>query len=108
MPFQAELFVNFGLPAVMVAYGLLGLVVARLERAFQTATSAVQTFMAQYAAVWLAFLIPGSLAATTQIFIYFFWPIYLYLGLRFIGWRSERNALASPEPAGALVTGHPA
>lgn len=92
LPFQAELYVNFGLGAVIVVFLGLGLVFARLERAFQTSVSSAQTFMIQYTATWLAFLIPGSLAATSQIFIYFFWPIYLYLGLRFIGWRSERNA----------------
>lgn len=109
MPFQAELYVNFGLLAIIAAYAALGLVFARLERAFQTGTSTVQTFMVQYTAIWLAFLIPGSLAATSQIFIYFFWPIYLYFGLRFIGWRSERNApgYTSP-PSLAMVKGRPA
>ncbi len=92
MPFQAELFVNFGLLAVIVAYLLLGLILARLERAFHRAPNTIQAFMAQYAAVWLAFLIPGSLAATSQIFIYFFWPVYVYLALNAIGWRTERNA----------------
>ncbi|HEV2526999.1 MAG TPA: oligosaccharide flippase family protein [Thermomicrobiales bacterium] len=102
MPFQAELYINFGLTGIIIAYASLGLIVARLERSFQTTASTAQAFIAQYAAVWLGFLIPGSLAATSQIFIYFFWPAYLYLALRLIGWRSERNA---PRPIASAPTG---
>ena len=102
MPFQAELYVNFGVTGIIAAYALLGLILARLERSFQTTVSTAQAFIAQYAAVWLGFLIPGSLAATSQIFIYFFWPAYLYLALRLIGWRSERNA---PRPAASASPG---
>ena len=92
MPFQAEVFVSFGLVGVIVAYLLVGLLIARLDRGFHRAPNSVQAFMTQYAAIWLTFLIPGSLAATSQIFIYFFWPVYFYLALSAIGWRSERNA----------------
>ena len=98
MPFQAELYVNFGIIAIIVAYALLGLIIARLERGFHRSPNTAQAFMTQYAAVWLAFLIPGSIAATSQIFIYFFWPIYFYLVLNFIGWRSERNASRPATP----------
>ncbi len=92
MPFQSELYVNFGIFAVVIVFLGLGVVFARLERAFHRAPGSVHAFMAQYAAVWLAFLVPGSLAATSQIFIYYFWPIYAFLVLSAIGWRSERNA----------------
>ncbi len=98
MPFQAELYVNYGIVAVIVAYGLLGLIFSQLERGFQRSPNTVQAFMTQYAAVWLAFLIPGSIAATSQIYIYFFWPIYFYLALNMIGWRSERNASRQSMP----------
>ncbi len=108
MPFQSELYVNFGIPAIIVAYIILALLVSRLERGFQTATSTIQTFTTQYGAIWLAFLIPGSLAATSQIFIYFFWPVYVYLGLRFIGWRSERNTPSYGNPSVQTLEGRPA
>jgi O-antigen/teichoic acid export membrane protein len=85
IPFSAELFINFHLPGVIVGYAALGFAIARLQRAATEARSAIEVYVAQYAAYWLAFLIPGSLAVASQIFIYFFWPIYLYLFIRWIG-----------------------
>ena len=42
-----------------------------------TPHTSLERFVWQYTAVWLAFLIVGGLAVVTQIFVYFFWPVYV-------------------------------
>jgi hypothetical protein len=76
IPFQGELFINFQLPGVIVAYLLLGLAFQRVQRGFERAPTSLQSFSWQYAATWLAYLVAGGLAPVSQIFVYFFWPIY--------------------------------
>jgi hypothetical protein len=76
IPNQGELFINFHLPGVIVGYLLLGLILARLQRGFERAPTSLQAFSWQYAATWAAYLVAGSVAVISQIFIYFFWPIY--------------------------------
>jgi hypothetical protein len=50
---------------------------ARLQRGFERAPTSLQAFSWQYAATWVAYLVAGSVAVISQIFIYFFWPIYV-------------------------------
>jgi hypothetical protein len=76
IPFQGELFINFHVPGVILGYLLLGLVLQRLQRGFELAPTSLQAFSWQYAATWTAYLVAGSVAVISQIFIYFFWPIY--------------------------------
>jgi Mycoplasma MFS transporter len=76
IPFQGELFINFHLPGVIIGYLLLGLVMQHLQRGFERAPTSLQAFSWQYAATWTAYLVAGSVAVLSQIFIYFFWPIY--------------------------------
>jgi hypothetical protein len=76
VPFQGELFLDFQLPGVIIGYVLLGLAVMFLQRRFLEAPTALQSFAWQYAATWLAFLVIGSVAVVSQVFIYFFLPIY--------------------------------
>jgi len=76
IPFQGELFINFNVPGVLVGYVLLGIAVGRMQRRFASALTSVERFAWQYAATWVAFLIIGSVSVVSQIFIYFFWPVY--------------------------------
>jgi len=79
IPFEGELFMNFHLFGIVVGYGILGHVAFRLQRAFEQSASAIKCFISIYTAYWILFLIQGSLAVVSQIFVYFFWPIYFYL-----------------------------
>ena len=69
---------NFHLCGIVVGYGILGHVAFRLQRAFEQSASAIKCFISIYTAYWILFLIQGSLAVVSQIFVYFFWPIYFY------------------------------
>jgi hypothetical protein len=81
-PFQGELFLDFTLPGVIAGYISLGLVVRSLQRWFRTSRSAFDAFAWQYGAIWVSFLVIGSLAVFSQMAIYFFWPVVLYSLLR--------------------------
>jgi hypothetical protein len=78
VPFQGELFINFHVIGVIAGYILLGYLTVKLQRAFENAQNTFETFSFFYFAIWLLFLIKGSLAVTSQIYIYFFWPMYIY------------------------------
>jgi hypothetical protein len=82
VPFQGELFLDFAWGGVLVGYVVIGLLVSRLQRAFERASSAFDSFAWQYVAVWLAFLVIGSLAVVSQTAIYFFWPLIVFAWLR--------------------------
>jgi hypothetical protein len=101
IPFQGELFINFHLPGLIIGYLLLGLVMQRLQRGFERAPTSLQAFSWQYAATWTAYLVAGSVAVISQIFVYFFWPIYV-LAL----WTRLRPAEQGvPRPARPEATG---
>jgi len=91
LPIQGELFINFHIIGVILGFFLLGYVTSRLQRAFSRATTALDVYICVYTAVWLLFLVLGSLSAVSQIFIYFFWPIYGYLILKFHLLRRSRR-----------------
>lgn len=91
IPFQAEMFLNFHLPGVLVGFFLLGTAVSAIQRAFARAPTALQTFVWQYTATWIAFLIAGSIAAVSQVLIYFFWPAYMLAGMSLIRGRLMRG-----------------
>jgi hypothetical protein len=82
VPFQGELFLDFTVPGVLVGYLCLGFAVAAIQRAFQRARTAMRAFAWQYAALWLSFLVIGSLSVVSQVAIYFFWPFLIFEALR--------------------------
>jgi hypothetical protein len=82
VPFQGELFLDFTFPGVLVAYLGLGFLVARVQRSFERSRTAFNAFAFQYSAVWLGFLVIGSLAVVSQVVIYFFGPVAAYAALR--------------------------
>jgi hypothetical protein len=77
LPFQAELFLNFDLPAVILGYLLLGWAVQRLQREFVRAPTLLQRFAWQYVATWVGFLVIGTLSVLSQVSIYLFLPLYV-------------------------------
>jgi hypothetical protein len=80
IPFQGELFLDFTYGGVVVGFLVLGLLVARLQRAFERSRSSLEAFTWQYAGIWVGFLVVGSIAVVSQTALYFFWPV-LILGV---------------------------
>lgn len=78
VPFQGELFLDFTFPGVVAGYLCLALGLHRLQRGFERSVSAVAAFARQYVAIWVGFLVIGSLSVFSQIAIYFFWPIVVF------------------------------
>lgn len=81
-PAAGELFLNFHLPGVAVFFALLGFGVQRTEQRFRAAPTAFRAVAAFMVGMWLSFPIAGAVAVVSQIFIYSFWPLYAYYGLR--------------------------
>jgi oligosaccharide repeat unit polymerase len=77
IPFTAELDWNFGIYGVLAGFFLVGLIVARLQRAFDASDGIVSSFVLQYFAMWAAFLVIGSIQVVTQILVYFSLPVLL-------------------------------
>ena len=76
IPFAGELYIDFRAPGVAVGFVLVGAVLAWFQAGFLQARTALGSFVAQYAGMVFAFLIVGSALAVSQIFLYFFWPVY--------------------------------
>jgi len=98
--YEAEFYINFHIIGVIVGYALLGLVVSFFQGRFDSAASPVETYAWFWMALWTVW--PGSVAVTSQAFIYAFWPIYLYLTLSWAsrhGLWSQRGAIFRSEGA---------
>ena len=78
VPFQGELFMDFTFPGVVAGYLCLALGLRRLQRGFERSASAFAAFAWQYGAIWVGFLVIGSLAVFSQVAIYFFWPLVVF------------------------------
>jgi uncharacterized membrane protein YsdA (DUF1294 family) len=76
VPFHGELLLNFGVIGIPLGFVVLGCVMAELRERFRRSRASLEVFVWQYTAVWAAFLVVGSVEVVSQIFIYFFWPIY--------------------------------
>lgn len=77
-PFQGETFLDFHISGTLVGFMLLGWLTFKLQTAFAQSSSFFELFVWQYFAVWICFLIIGSLYVVSQIFIYFCWPFYFF------------------------------
>lgn len=84
IPFQGELFLNFHLLGVVAAFSLLGFISERLQRWFERAGNFFEAYYLMLTSIWILFLILGSLAVTSQILVFFLWPFYIYLALKFL------------------------
>jgi hypothetical protein len=68
---------------------LLGLLLAFFQTRFMQTEHAVESYLWFLLALWTVF--PGSLPVLSQIAVYFFWPIYIYLSVKVLGNRSETS-----------------
>lgn len=78
LPFSGEMFLNFHVVGVIVGFCGLAAVTRWLQRSFERASTSLEVYIWQYTAVWVLFLVIGSISVVSQILFYFFWPIYLW------------------------------
>ncbi len=78
IPYLGELFINFNIVGLVAGYLLLGLVVAAVNRKFLNTLNCFDAYCVFVIAYWFCFLILGSIAAVSQVFIFLLWPIYVY------------------------------
>ena len=81
LPFASELFANFHALGVVVGFGALGALLSLGERWFAAAESTFAAFCIQYVFLWAAMLTCWSLSVFSQILIYFFCPIYVFVAV---------------------------
>jgi len=89
-PFQGEIFLDFNLAGVLAGFCALGWMAWELQFAFVHSQSSFEMFCWQYFAVWIFFLIFGSMSVVTQIFISSCWPFYVYFLYRALCFRPMR------------------
>jgi len=97
IPFEAEVWLSLGPLGLIAAFLLLGALISRLQRAFDAADNAFDSYAIQFTAIWATFLIEGSLAVVSQVFVYFAWPLYAYALARPL-LRSPSRGAAPPGP----------
>jgi hypothetical protein len=87
IPLDGELYINFHLAGVVLGNVLLGCFLAWLQGKFVGAPNPVESYAWLMMALWTAF--PGSLPVTSQIYVYSFWPMYLYFVVKSVwSWNS--------------------
>jgi len=84
IPLAGELYVNFHLAGVVLGSALLGWALAWMQGRFVAAPTAVESYAWLMMALWTVF--PGSLSVMSQIYLYSFWPIYVYFAARRLWW----------------------
>jgi len=78
VPFLGEAFLDLHITGVVLFFAMFGWVLSRLQRAFERSRSSLEIYIWQYLSVWICFLILWSVAVTSQVLVYFCWPIYLF------------------------------
>jgi hypothetical protein len=87
IPLAGELYVNLHLAGVVLGHALLGWLLAWLQGKFSAAPNPVESYAWLMIALWTVF--PGSLSVSSQIYVYSFWPIYVYfVAKRVWSWNS--------------------
>jgi hypothetical protein len=76
IPLAGELYINFHLAGVVLGGALLGCLLAWQQGRFVAAPTPVEGYAWLMMALWTVF--PGSLSVASQIYLYSFWPIYVY------------------------------
>jgi hypothetical protein len=95
-PFQGEAFLDFHLAGVLAGFSLLGWIAFKFQTAFAQSRTFFELFIWQYFSVWTFVLIFGSLSVTSQIYIFFCWPFYLYFVSRSLQSRPGRSPARAP------------
>ena len=80
IPLDGELYINLHLFGVAMGGALLGAYLAWLQGKFVSAPSPVESYAWLMIALWTVF--PGSLSVASQIYVYSFWPIYVYFAVK--------------------------
>jgi hypothetical protein len=101
IPFEAEVWLCLGPVGLVVAFLLLGAIVGRLQHAFEAARTTFESYALQFTAIWATFLVQGSLAVVSQVFVFFGWPIYVYAFLRPWFRPAGRRAPSPESPSGS-------
>jgi hypothetical protein len=97
IPFLGELFINFHVVGLLLGYIGIGILLAHLNLRFLTARSSFGTYCLFVMSYWVAFLIIGGLAASSQIFIFMLWPIYIYAATPILRRRTTCAAPGRPQ-----------
>jgi hypothetical protein len=84
IPLAGELYINFHLAGVILGGVLVGCLLAWLQGKFVAAPTGVESYAWLLMALWTVF--PGSLSVASQIYLYSFWPIYVYFAARRLWW----------------------
>jgi hypothetical protein len=95
-PFQGEAFLDFHLAGVLAGFSLLGWIAFKFQTAFAQSHTFFELFIWQYFSVWTFVVIFGSLSVTSQIYIFFCWPFYLYFVSRSLQSRPGRSPARAP------------
>jgi hypothetical protein len=96
IPYEAELYINWHIPGVISGFAFLGWLLSWFQRRFLRAETPVESYCWLVLALWTVF--PGSLPVVSQQYIYFFWPIYIYLLVS--AWRRRTRPVTWAHPAG--------
>jgi hypothetical protein len=100
--FAGEMFLNFHVIGIAAGFAFLGMLLAKLQDVFSRSRTALPLYVVQLTSIWLLFLVVGSLSVVTQIALYFYWPLYLYLILRRLSSRKTAPlGVALPRPLAA-------
>ena len=84
VPFAGELWLDLRLPGLIVGFGIVGAVIGTLQRRYERAETALEIYVVQFTAMWISFLIIGSVEVVSQILVFFFWPIYVLAGYQWL------------------------
>jgi hypothetical protein len=98
IPMDGELYINFHFPGVLLGGALLGLYFAWLQGKFVSAPNPAESYAWLMIALWTIF--PGSLSVASQIYVYSFWPIYVYFGIKML--RAWNGALLGHREGAAV------
>jgi hypothetical protein len=91
IPLDGELYINFHLAGVVLGNVLLGCFLAWLQGKCVGAPNPVESYAWLMMALWTVF--PSSLAVTSQMYVYSFWPIYSYFLVKSVwSWNSATAA----------------
>jgi len=96
IPLDGELYVNFHFAGVVVGNVLLGCLLAWLQYKFMAARRPVETYAWLVTALWTVF--PGSLSVTSQMYVYSFWPMYVYFAVKNVGFWSSATVSHRDQP----------